>query len=170
MGGFGGIAEPLSAYGVGQESLEILSGTVISGLTWGLDFGNAISPIFHPNTFPKLPIPLFPSLSSHPSPLIFSKTPYPLPPLLFCPMPKMKNRLGNFFSPNRFPKLRNVSLSCMQVSPLPSLLHTHPRFSFFFPQYRSRGTYAPLPSCHRRSHLHNPDCTTIPPCDPPPPS
>jgi hypothetical protein len=121
--------------------------------------------------------PNSPSLSSHPSlpiPLLSSSprppTPYPLPPLLFCPMPKMKNRLGNFFSPNRFPKLRNVSLSCMQVSPLPSLLHTHPRFSFFFPQYRSRGTYAPLPSCHRRSHLHNPDCTTIPPCDPPPPS
>ena len=77
MGGFGGIAEPLSAYGVGQESLEILSGTVISGLTWGLDFGNAISPIFHPNTFPKLPIPLFPSLSSHLLQDPLPPTPYP---------------------------------------------------------------------------------------------
>jgi len=91
MGGFGGIAEPLSAYGVGQESLEILSGTVISGLTWGLDFGNAISPIFHPNTFPKLPIPLFPSLSSHPSPLNFSKTPYPLPPTPTFILPYAEN-------------------------------------------------------------------------------
>lgn len=88
----------LSGCGVGQESLEILSGTVILGLTGVLDLGNAVSPIFHPKTFPKLPI----SLSS--------KTPHPLPPLLFCPMPKMKNRLGNFFHPNRFPKLRNVSL------------------------------------------------------------
>ena len=52
MGGFGVI---IGLWGRARIS-KISSGTVISDLTRGLDLGNAVSPIFHPKTFPKLPI------------------------------------------------------------------------------------------------------------------
>lgn len=61
MGDFGGIIGPVCG-GCGAARISnISSGTVISDLTGGLDLGIAVSPIFLPKTFPKLPIPLFAS-------------------------------------------------------------------------------------------------------------